>query len=132
MAASDKAMDPASVMRDRRFVALLVLVSIVGVIAALAAWCFLELTHEAQVGVFDELPKVFGFDSAPVWWPLPVLFVAGLLVAFAIARLPGDGGHIPADGLNPSPVLPIELPGGSCWRRALRSGSAPCSAPRPR
>ena len=111
MTEQSPAPDPAATLRSRQVLGLLVLVSIVGVVAALAAWCFLELIHEAQNGVYDELPKVLGFDSAPIWWSLPVLFVAGLLAAFAIARLPGNGGHVPADGLNPNPVRPIELPG---------------------
>ena len=34
-----------------------------------------------------------------------------LLAALAIVRLPGIGGHIPANGLNPAPTQPIELPG---------------------
>src|SRR3990170_1856438 len=42
---------------------------------------------------------------------LRLLVLAGVVVAFAIARLPGRGGHIPAEGLNPSPTEPIELPG---------------------
>ena len=46
-----------------------------------------------------------------MWWPLPVLAVAGLLTALAIARLPGTGGHEPAGGLNAGATQPIELPG---------------------
>jgi H+/Cl- antiporter ClcA len=42
---------------------------------------------------------------------LPALFIAGLIVAFAILRMPGRGGHVPALGLNASPTPPIELPG---------------------
>ena len=103
--------DLAATLRSRQVLGLLVLVSIVGVVAALAAWCFLELIHEAQVGVYDELPKVFGFDSAPIWWSPP-----GALRR----RTPGGVRDrpparrrraLPADGLNPSPVRPIELPG---------------------
>ena len=53
-----------------------------------------------------------GFDTAPWWWPLPVLGIAGLVIAFAIVRLPGHGGHIPADGLQAgAPTTPTQLPG---------------------
>jgi len=91
---------------------LLGLAGIVGVVASLAAWGLLELIHQIQVGAFTSLPKDLGFDTVPVWWPLPVLGIAGLLVAFAIARLPGRGGHVPANGLNVgSPPEPVELPG---------------------
>ena len=42
-----------------------------------------------------------------------MLALAGLIVAFAIERLPGRGGHVPAHGLatGGGPTLPIELPG---------------------
>jgi H+/Cl- antiporter ClcA len=38
-------------------------------------------------------------QGPPKWWPLPVLAVGALLCAVAITRLPGNGGHIPANGL---------------------------------
>jgi H+/Cl- antiporter ClcA len=103
--------DPESVLRSKRFIALLVLASIVGVVVSLVAWGFLELVHWIQQWVFTDIPQDLGYDSAPIWWSLPVLAIAGLVTAFAIVRLPGRGGHIPAEGLNPSPTQPIELPG---------------------
>jgi H+/Cl- antiporter ClcA len=98
-------------MRSRQFVGLLVLAAIVGVVASFAAWCFLELVHGAQVTVYTDLPDALGFDHTPLWWSLPVLAIAGVVVAFAIARLPGRGGHVPAEGLNAAPTQPIDLPG---------------------
>jgi H+/Cl- antiporter ClcA len=96
----------------RAFAALLLIAAVVGVVVSLAAWGFLELIHQMQVGVFTKLPDAVGFDNgAPLWWSLPVCGVAGLLVALVIVRLPGFGGHIPAMGLVPSPMQPIELPG---------------------
>jgi H+/Cl- antiporter ClcA len=104
--------DPASTLRSRSFVAVLVLAAIVGVIASLAAWCFLELIFYIQTWVFTDIPHDVGFDhGTPLWWYLPVLALAGLFTAFAIARLPGNGGHIPADGLKASPTQPVDLPG---------------------
>ena len=98
-------------MRSRRFLVLLVLAGIVGVVASFAAWCFLEVINEVEDGVYSDLPDALGFDSRPVWWPLPVLAIAGLIVAFAIARLPGRGGHIPAKGLNPRRPRRSNFPG---------------------
>jgi H+/Cl- antiporter ClcA len=103
--------DLRSVMVSKRYAVLLVLSAVLGMVASLAAWCFLELIHQAQHGLYDQLPGTLGFDSEPEWWPLPWLALAGVVVAFAIERLPGRGGHIPARGLNPSPTQPIELPG---------------------
>jgi H+/Cl- antiporter ClcA len=102
--------DPISLMRSRQFVVLLVLAAVVGVVASLAAWGFLELISEMQDWIYDDLPDALGFDTTPEWWSLPVLAIGGVVVAFAVSRLPGRGGHIPADGLNPSPTEPIELP----------------------
>jgi H+/Cl- antiporter ClcA len=103
--------DPASILRSKRFIPVLVLAAVVGVVASLIAWGFLELLHNLQTWVFTDLPDGLGFDSTPLWWSLPVLAIAGLITAFAIVRLPGQGGHVPAEGLNPAPTQPIELPG---------------------
>ena len=110
-AASPSAADPTATLRSKRFLGLLVLAGIVGVVVSFAAWGFLELVHQIQVGVFTGLPKDLGYDSAPRWWSLPVLAIAGVLVALAIERLPGTGGHSPAHGLQMAPTTPIELPG---------------------
>ena len=91
---------------------LLVMASAVGVVVSLAAWGFLELVHQVQTGVYDDLPKAVGYDDgAPLWWPLPVLAIAGLVVALAVASLPGTGGHNPAEGLKTGTTQPVELPG---------------------
>src|SRR5436309_2779328 len=103
--------DPAATIRSRRFLVLLVLAALIGVVASLAAWCFLELIHQIQVGVYTDLPKDFGYHSAPEWWSLPVTAIAGVVAAFAIVRLPGRGGHLPADGLGGGLTQPVELPG---------------------
>jgi H+/Cl- antiporter ClcA len=106
-----EAADPTPTMASRRFVVLLLLASVIGFFAALAAWCFLELTHQIQVGVFDKLPEQLGYDTMPVWWPVPLAVLAGLIVAYAVQRLPGGGGHVPAHGLSTDPVLPSALAG---------------------
>jgi chloride channel protein, CIC family len=104
----------AQTMRSRRFVVLLVIVAVVGVVVSLAAWCFLEAIHQIQQELYTHLPNALGYTSGPpLWWSLPVLAVAGLLVALAIERLPGKGGHLPARGLaiGGAPASPIDLPG---------------------
>jgi H+/Cl- antiporter ClcA len=105
------AQDPVAVMRSPRFLVLLALAAVVGVVASLAAWGFLELVAQLQQGVWDDLPGTLGFDHTPLWWPVPILAIAGVLVAFAITRLPGNGGHIPANGLSAGVTQPVELPG---------------------
>jgi H+/Cl- antiporter ClcA len=85
--------------------------AVLGAVVSLVGWAFLVGVHHLQDAVFDDLPDALGFDGAPVWWPLPVLAVAGAITALAITRLPGTGGHVPANGLSAGATTPIELPG---------------------
>jgi H+/Cl- antiporter ClcA len=106
--------DPSSTLLSRGFLVLLALSAIVGIAVSLAAWCFVELVYQLQQELYHHLPSALGYHSgAPLWWSLPILGLAGLITAFAIARLPGGGGHIPAEGLKVGggPARPIELPG---------------------
>jgi H+/Cl- antiporter ClcA len=100
-------------IRSRRFAVMLVLVAIVGVIVSLAAWLFLEAIHQLQQELYTHLPHALGYSNGPPkWWPLPILAIGGLICAAAITRLPGNGGHIPAQGLNASgPAGPQVMPG---------------------
>ena len=96
----------------RQFLALLLLAAVVGLVVSLASWCFLQLVHYMPEWVYEDLPDAVGYEhGAPLWWYLPACAFAGLVVAFAIVRLPGRGGHIPAHGLNAGPTQPIDLPG---------------------
>lgn len=93
---------------------LLVIASVVGVVVSLAAWCFVELVYQIQRELYTHLPSAVGYHNGPpLWWSLPILAAAGLITALAIVRLPGNGGHIPADGLQVGGGLPqpITLPG---------------------
>jgi len=100
-------------VESKSFAVLLLVAAVVGLLVSLGSWAFLELTTQMQTWVFVDAPSALGFaDGQPVWWPVPVLFLAGLIVAFAITRLPGQGGHVPAQGLA-SGGLPVleNLPG---------------------
>ena len=100
-------------VESKSFVALLLLASVVGLVVSFASWAFLELTTQMQTWVFVDAPSALGFaDGQPVWWPVPILFLAGLIVAFAITRLKGQGGHVPAHGLASGGTPLLEnLPG---------------------
>ncbi len=100
-------------IRSRAYAGLLVAVAIIGVLVSLAAWCFLELIHQIQQELYTHLPHALGYENGPPrWWPLPILAVGAALTAIAIARLPGKGGHVPAEGLKVgSPGGPQVLPG---------------------
>jgi H+/Cl- antiporter ClcA len=104
-------LDPAAMLRSRGFVGVLVLAAGVGLVVSFLSWAFLELVHQIQVGVFTELPEALGYSTIPAWYYLGVLGLAGLPVALAIARLPGRGGHVPAEGLQMGGNEPAMLPG---------------------
>jgi H+/Cl- antiporter ClcA len=102
------------VLLSRAYLVLLVIAAVVGVVVSLAAWSFLELVYQIQQEAFHHLPNALGYShGAPIWWSLPVLAIAGAIVAFAIVRLPGEGGHLPAEGLKVGggPPRPITVPG---------------------
>jgi H+/Cl- antiporter ClcA len=106
--------DPTSTLLSSAYLALLVIAAVIGFLVSLAAWGFLELVYQTQQEAFHHLPSALGYPHGPpLWWSLPVLAIAGLIVAFAIVRLPGEGGHVPADGLKVGggPTQPITLPG---------------------
>jgi H+/Cl- antiporter ClcA len=104
--------DPLALLRTRSYVVLLALAAIIGVPVSAAAYFFLALVTKLQAWIFTDLPNGLGFHGEPLWWPVPPLVLAGVLVAVAIRYLPGTGGHKPAEGFkaggSPSP---IELPG---------------------
>ena len=105
-------LDPMAVLRSRGYVRLLVLAAVIGVPISAAAYGFLALLTGLQEWVFTDLPEALGFEPAPLWWPLPPLALAGLLVGLTIRSLPGRGGHSPADGLVATGApSPAELPG---------------------
>ena len=126
--AGASSIDPDAAMRSKRFVVLLALAAMIGVVASLVAWGFLELIYQIQQGVFHHLPNELGFDSAPLWWPLPVLAIAGVVTAFAIVRLPGPAVTYRPTGSTPRPPTRSSSR-GSCSRRSRRSGSGTVLGP---
>src|SRR5215218_3854938 len=107
MSPPDGGPDPFALLRSRAYMKLLVLAALIGIPISAVAYGFLELVAELQELLFDDLPDALGLDPVPVWWPLPLLALSGLLVA-----LPGTAGHSPADGFKTGgPVPPVQLPG---------------------
>jgi chloride channel protein, CIC family len=103
--------DPAELLRSRSYLVLLVFGAIIGVPIAAVAYFFLKATSELQHFFFATLPGDLGFGHEPLWWPLPLLVIGGLLVGLTIRYLPGTAGHKPAEGLKTGTIRPIELPG---------------------
>jgi H+/Cl- antiporter ClcA len=105
--------DPLALLRSRSYLALLALAAIVGAPISAAAYFFLALVSKLQGWIFTDLPKGLGFRGEPLWWPIPPLVLAGILVSLTIKYLPGKGGHSPADGFKAGEgaPTPAELPG---------------------
>ncbi len=103
--------DFQALIRTREYQRLLVLSGVTGIVVSLAAWCFLSIVPWLQDTVYLDLPTALGFDTAPTWWPIPVLAVAGLLTAVAITRMHGGGGGVPAEGMSSGITHPEDLPG---------------------
>jgi H+/Cl- antiporter ClcA len=104
--------DPFAVIRTKKYVALLILAGVLGVVISFLLYWYLKLIANLQTWVYTELPKGLGFHGEPPWWPLLPLAVAGAVVGAVIRYLPGRGGHSPADGFKAGGVAqPKELPG---------------------
>ena len=99
-------------LRSRSYLRLLVLAAILGAPISVVAYGFLALVSYLQKEIFTHLPHGLGFSTEPVWWPLPVLAVGGVLAGFAIRYLPGKGGPSPAQPFAlHDPPTPIQFPG---------------------
>lgn len=101
-----------AMLRSGSYLQLLVLAALIGAPVSAIAYWFLKLVALLQEWMFTSLPRELGFAGTPAWWPLPLLALAGALVAATIIYLPGTAGHKPAEGFKAggSPA-PIEIPG---------------------
>jgi H+/Cl- antiporter ClcA len=101
-----------ALLRSRSYIQLLVLAALVGIPVSAIAYFYLKLVTVLQHWLYDTLPGQVGFHGTPVWWPLPLLAVSGLLVSSIITYLPGTAGHEPADGFQTGGTPnPVDLPG---------------------
>src|ERR1022692_3501120 len=104
--------DPIALLRSKSYLILLVVAALLGIPVSAAAYGYLALVSYLQKELFTRLPHGLGFASEPLWWPLPVVLVGGVLAGLAIQYLPGRGGPSPADGfkLHGAPTAE-QLPG---------------------
>jgi H+/Cl- antiporter ClcA len=101
-----------ALLRSRSYIQLLLLAGLIGVPVSVVAYFFLKLVASLQHWIFTSLPKEVGFAGTPVWWSLPVLAIAGVLVGATIHYLPGEAGHKPAEGFKAGGApTAVELPG---------------------
>jgi hypothetical protein len=104
--------DPRALLRSRSYLRLLVMAAVIGVPVSAASYGFLALVNYLQPEIFTHLPRGLGFGAEPLWWPLPILAVGGVLTGLAIRYLPGTGGASPAEGFKThKPPTPAQLGG---------------------
>jgi hypothetical protein len=60
-----------NLLRSREYLKVLVASGFIGIPVSLAAFWYLALLHELEHAVWADLPKAWGWDAAPWWWPLP-------------------------------------------------------------
>ena len=104
------AADPATLLRSSAYLRLLVIAAVLGVPISAVAYWFLVLTQELGDWSYAGLPTSLGLDPVPVWWPLPLLGLAGLLVGLTVRFVPGRGGESPLDGFSPGGTPPAPVP----------------------
>jgi len=111
-ASGPPAIDPAAVIRSKRYIGALVLAAVLGIPISAVAYGFLALVAAIQRFLFTDLPNQMLRSPAPPWWPLPWLTLCGLLVGLTIRYLPGNAGHSPAFGFQTGGTATgRELPG---------------------
>src|SRR4051794_41446154 len=109
------------ILRSRRYLGFLVVAAVLGVpISAVAVW-FLALVEAIQGWAFTSLPLSLGFSSAPLWWPLVPLGVAGAVVGPVVRYLPGHGGESPANGFRAGGGFPAPAELGGIGAAAVVS-----------
>jgi H+/Cl- antiporter ClcA len=103
--------DVHAVLRSRGYILLLVAAAVLALPLSALAFGFLAGIQWLQQLVWQGLPEQLGWATPPIWFPLPVLGLAGLAVGTVIRYLPGRGGHVPADGLGGGLTEPRTVPG---------------------
>ena len=127
----EPAADPMAMVRSRAYVGLLALAAVIGAPirpspTSSSSW------SRGPARDLRPLAYGLGFGGIPVWWPLPVLALAGVLVGRSISYLPGTGGHKPADGFKAGGAPTADQGAGVIRPRSPLCASARCSVPRRR
>ena len=73
------------------------LAAAVGLLVSTASWGFLEAVHVIQIGVYDDLPGNLGYGTRRSGGR-SLARAGGPPDRARVVRLPGHGGHVPAEG----------------------------------
>ena len=89
----------------RTYLLVLLAAALLGVPVALVATLYTSVTHALTTVFWTDFPHDMGFSEPPWWYVLLLPTFAGLCTAGAL-KLPGHGGHSPAEGLSFQPEGP--------------------------
>ncbi|MEU0742337.1 chloride channel protein [Streptomyces sp. NPDC006134] len=78
---------------------------------SLLAFFFLAGLHELERLIWVTWPHDAGWADPPWWWPLPMAVVPAVGVTLVARYLPGQGGHVPAAGLQLGGASKAAVPG---------------------
>lgn len=112
---------PMDILRSRRYLGFLVVAAVLGVPISAVAYRFRALVGAIEGWTFTSLPHSLGFATAPLWWPLVPLGVAGALVGPVVRYLPGHGGESPANGCRAGGGFPAPAELGGIGAAAVVS-----------
>lgn len=98
-------------MGGARYLKLVGLGAAIGIPAALAAALFLALVHYLVRWLWTDLPHALGASGPPWYLTVGLPAVGAVIVVLARRFLPGDGGHEPLRGLDPTAVPVRNAPG---------------------
>lgn len=96
---------------SRGYLGLIAICALMGMPVAIAAAAFTSLTDRLREALWVDLPDAAGWAEPPAWYVIVLPALGGLIVAAAVVRLPGRGGHSPVDGLSLAPLPLSTLPG---------------------
>jgi H+/Cl- antiporter ClcA len=104
--------NPVDLLKSKIYIVALLFAALIGIPIAFLAFLYLAAVTKGQTWFYESLPSDLGFSHTPIWWPLPVLAVCGLIVGASIRYLPGTSGHEPSRGfvMEGSPGI-ADLPG---------------------
>jgi H+/Cl- antiporter ClcA len=91
--------------QTRSYVIALTAAALVGIPVAAIATGFTTGIHDLETLFWTTIPNDMGYSEPPWWWVLLLPTVAGVITIGAL-RLPGHGGHSPAEGLSFQPAGP--------------------------
>src|SRR5450631_3683144 len=109
--AAPPAADLTSVLRSRGYHVLMLAAAVIGLPIAVIAFGFLAAVTSMEKWVWQTVPTHFGWDQPKAWYAVLVLTLAGALVGLVVARLPGRGGHVAANGFGGGMTQPVDLTG---------------------